>query len=182
MNTIAQSDRLIIRTWIPEADAESAFEIYSDPEVTRFIKTKTTSIEDAIKLLQRWVTLSTQLKGGGFWAIVNKETQEILGTIILIPLRDEAEQWTQDYEIGWHLKKSAWGNGYATEAARAILEYGFNILKLPTIYSIARPDNTASIRVMQRLGMTSIGRTNKYYKMELEMFKLEVTDWMHSIR
>ncbi|AFY89621.1 N-acetyltransferase [Chroococcidiopsis cubana CCALA 043] len=172
MTTIAQTDRLTIRSWIPEEDAESAFQIYSDPEVTRFIKTKTTSTEDAIKLLQRWVILSTQLNGGGFWAVVSKATPEILGTIILIPLRDEAEQWTQDYEIGWHLKKSAWGNGYATEAARAILNYGFNILKLPTIYSVARPENTTSIRVMQRLNMIPIGRTHKYYKMELEMFKL----------
>lgn len=93
MNTIAQTNRLIIRSWIPEEDAESAFEIYSDPEVTRFLITKTTSVEDAIKLLQRWVMLSNQLNGGGLWAILNKEAQEIVGTIILIPLRDEAEKW-----------------------------------------------------------------------------------------
>jgi len=179
MSSILETDRLIIRSWIPEEDAQSAFQIYSDPEVTRFLITKTTSVEDAIKLLQRWVMLSVQLNNGGFWAAVNKENKEIIGTIILIPLRDETEQWMQDYEIGWHLKKSAWGNGYATEAARAILDYGFNTLKLPTIYSIARPENTALIRVMQRLGMIPIGRTNKYYKMELEMFKLEVADWMH---
>ncbi|MBD2308408.1 GNAT family N-acetyltransferase [Chroococcidiopsis sp. FACHB-1243] len=172
MSTIAQTDRLTIRSWIPEEDAESAFQIYSDPEVTRFLMTKTNCVEDAVKLLERWVSLSTQLNGGGFWAVVNQENQEILGTIILIPLRDESEQWTQDYEIGWHLKKSAWGNGYATEAARAILDYGFNILKLPIIYSVTRPENTASIRVMQRLNMIPIGRTHKYYKMELEMFKL----------
>lgn len=182
MTTVAQTNRLIIRSWIPEEDAESAFQIYSDPEVTRFIITETASIENALKLLQRWIMLSNQLNNRGFWAIIDKENKEILGTIILIPLRDEVERWTQNYEIGWHLKKSAWGNGYATEAARAILKYGFNILKLPTIYSIARPDNTASIRVMQRLGMTPIGRTNKYYKMELEMFKLEASDWTHSIR
>ncbi|OWY65759.1 GNAT family N-acetyltransferase [cyanobacterium TDX16] len=172
MNTIAQTDRLIIRNWIPERDAESAFQIYNDPEVTRFLMTKTNSVEDAVKLLERWVMLSTQLNGGGFWAIVNQENQEILGTIILIPLRDEVEQWTQEYEIGWHLKKSAWGYGYATEAARAILDYGFNTLKLPTIYSVARPENTASICVIQRLEMIPIGQTSKYYKMELEMFKL----------
>jgi RimJ/RimL family protein N-acetyltransferase len=180
MTTIAQTDRLIISAWIPEADAESAFQIYSAPEVTRFLITKASSIEDALKILQRWEAISAQLNNGsGLWAVVSKETQEIVGTIILIPLRDEAEQWTQDYEIGWHLKKSAWGNGYATEAARAILNYGFHTLKLPTIYSIARPENIASIRVMQRLGMMPIGRTSKYYKMELEMFKLEAADWMH---
>ncbi|MDV2994108.1 MAG: hypothetical protein N4J56_003762 [Chroococcidiopsis sp. SAG 2025] len=68
--------------------------------MTRFLITKTNSVEDAVKLLERWVSLSTQLNGGGFWAVFNQENQEILGTIILIPLRDEVEQWTQDYEIG----------------------------------------------------------------------------------
>ncbi len=95
-----------------------------------------------------------------------------MGTIILIQLRDEDEQLTPNYEIGWHLKKSAWGKGYATEAAKVILDYGFKTLKLPVIYSIARSENTNSLRVIQRLGMTPVGRTTKYYKMELEMFKL----------
>jgi [ribosomal protein S5]-alanine N-acetyltransferase len=177
MVTIAQTARLVIRSWIPEEDAGSAFQIYSDPEVTRFIITKTTNVEDALKLLQRWEATSLQLNdGSGLWAIVSKETLAIVGTIILIPLRDEAGRWMQDYEIGWHLKKSAWGKGYATEAARAILEYGFNTLKLSTIYSIARPENIASLHVIQRLGMMPIGCTNKYYKMELEMFKLEAGD------
>ena len=50
---------------------------------------------------------------------------------------------------------------------------GFKVLKLPKIYTIARPENTASLRVIQRLGMISLGRTTRYYKIELEMFKLE---------
>lgn len=174
MNILAETNRLIIRTWIPEQDAEQAFQIYSDPEVTRFLITKVDSIETQLNLLQRWVTKFDQINNGtGLWAIVLKNTGEIIGTIILIQLRNEEEQLTQDYEIGWHLKRSAWGKGYATEAAKAILDYGFNILKLPVIYSIANPENTASLRVIQRLKMIPVGRTNRYYKMELEMFKLE---------
>jgi [ribosomal protein S5]-alanine N-acetyltransferase len=173
MNIIAETDRLIIRTWNPQADAEQAFYIYSDPEVTRFIITKVDSVESSENLLKRWITKSQELNNGsGFWAIIPKETEEIVGTIILIQLRDEDEQLTPDYEIGWHLKKSAWGKGYASEAAKAILDYGFKTLKLPVIYSIARSENTNSLRVIQRLGMTPVGRTTKYYKMELEMFKL----------
>jgi len=173
MNIIAETNRLIIRTWNPEADAEQAFYIYSDPEVTRFIKTKVDSVESSQNLLKRWITKSQEWNNGsGFWAIILKETEEILGTIILIQLQDEDEQLTPDYEIGWHLKRAAWGNGYATEAAKAILDYGFKTLKLPVIYSIASSENTNSLRVIQRLGMIPLGRTTKYYKMELEMFKL----------
>jgi [ribosomal protein S5]-alanine N-acetyltransferase len=174
MVTIAETDRLIIRTWIPEEDAEQAFKIYSDPEVTRFLITKVDSVESSLNLLQRWLAKATLWNNGtGFWAIVTKETGEIVGTIILIQLQDEDENLTQDYEIGWHLKKSSWGKGYATEAAKAILDYGFKVLKLSTIYAIARSENTASLCVIQRLGMIPIGRTTRYYKMELEMFKLE---------
>jgi RimJ/RimL family protein N-acetyltransferase len=132
------------------------------------------SIESSLNLLQRWVTKATlQSNGTGLWAIIIKETGEIVGMIGLIQLQDEDENLTQDYEIGWHLKKSAWGKGYATEAAKAILDYGFEVLKLTTIYAVARPENTASLRLIQRLGMIPIGRTTRYYKTELEMFKLE---------
>lgn len=176
MVTIAETDRLIIRTWIPKEDAEQAFQIYSDPEVTRFLITKVDSVESSLNLLQRWVAKASLWNNGtGLWAIVTKETREIVGMIGLIPLQDEEEQLTQDYEIGWHLKKSAWGKGYATEAAKAILDYGFNTLKLPAIYSIARSENAASLRLIQRLGMIPVGRTTRYYKTELEMFKLEAS-------
>ncbi len=174
MVTIAETDRLIIRTWIPEEDAEQAFQIYSNPEVTRFLITKVDSVESSLNLLQRWVKKANLWNNGsGFWAIVTKETGEILGTIILIQLQDENEKLTQDYEIGWHLKQSAWGKGYATEAAQAILDYGFKVLKLPRIYAVARLENTASLRVIQRLEMIPLGRTTRYYNMELEMFKLD---------
>lgn len=173
MVIIAETNRLIIRTWHPAADAEQVFDIYSDPEVTRFLITRVDTIESSRDLLKRWLLRSQEWNNGtGFWAIVLKETKKIVGTIILIPLRDADKKPTLDYEIGWHLLRNAWGNGYATEAAKAILDYGFQTLKLPVIYSIARPENTASLRVIQRLGMTPIGRTTKYYNMELEMFQL----------
>jgi [ribosomal protein S5]-alanine N-acetyltransferase len=176
MTVIAETDRLIIRTWIPQEDAEQALEMYSDPEVTRFfITTKASDLEQMVNILERWVRISNQLNNGtGLWAMVIKETGEIVGTILLVLLKDNDGQFTDDYEIGWHLKKSAWGQGYATEAAKAILNYGFKILNLREIYSIVNEHNTASIRVTQRLGMVSLGSTNKYYNMKLELFKLEV--------
>jgi [ribosomal protein S5]-alanine N-acetyltransferase len=174
MTIIAETDRLVIRTWIPQEDAEQALEIYSDPEVTRFLITKASDIEQVLKILERWVTIANQLNNGtGLWAMVLKESGEIVGTIVLMILKDNDGQFTEDYEIGWHLRKSAWGKGYATEAAKAILNYGFNTLNLREIYSIVNEDNIASIKVIQRLGMVPLGSTNKYYKMKLEMFKLE---------
>lgn len=170
MVIIAETERLIIRNWIPDEDAPDALFIYSNPEVTQFLITKVDSIENACKLLQRWLKVAQELNNGtGLWAIVLKKTREIVGTIILIPLREEDGKWTEKYEIGWHLKRSAWGHGYATEAAKAILNYGFNTLKLSSIYSIVNSENINSIRVIQRLGMIPVGNTSKFTKVVLSI-------------
>ncbi len=80
----------------------------------------------------------------------------------------------QNYEVGWHLKKASWGKGYATEAAKGIINYGFNVLQLPIIYAVVKPENHASVKVTQRLGMTPMGITNRYYNgVELLLFKLD---------
>lgn len=181
MTQITETQRLTVRSWNPEVDAEQAFEIYSDPEVTKFLITKVNTVADARNLLERWVSVfADRNNGSGEWAIILKKTQEVAGMIALMQLRDR-EELTQDYEIGWHLKRAVWGQGYATEAARAVLEYGFMVLKLPVIYSIMRRDNFASVRVAERLGMSRVGSTDRYYKMELEQFRLEAEIWKQAI-
>ncbi|MEQ8463257.1 MAG: GNAT family N-acetyltransferase [Coleofasciculus sp. E1-EBD-02] len=75
--------------------------------------------------------------------------------------------------MGWHFRRVSWGKGYATEAARGIIAYGFNTLQLPVLYAVVHPDNKRSIRVTQRLGMTPMGLTNRYYGVQLLLFKLE---------
>ncbi len=175
MTTIYQTQRLIIRRWIPEADAVQVFEMYSDPEVMRFIGGMIEeSVEAQQAKLQQVIDRYTQLNNGtGAWAIVEKETGQIVGTVLLKQLPDNESKPTQDYEVGWHLRKAYWAKGYATEAGKAAIEYGFNVLKLPIIYAVVRPENHASIRVTQRIGMMPMGRTHKYYGVELELFKIE---------
>lgn len=175
MTEIFQTQRLIIREWKPEADAAQAFEIYGDPEVVRFLSDKLEeSVEKVQVRLQQEVDRNARVNNGtGFWAIMEKQTGEIVGSVLLKQLPDNNGKPTQDYAVGWHLKKASWGKGYVTEAGRGAIHYGFNVLKLPVIYAVATPDNHASIRVIQKLGMVSIGRTHKYYSSELELFKKE---------
>lgn len=178
MVIIAETERLIIRTWMPEEDAEQAFEIYGDPEVTQFMKSKANSVADQKELLQLWVAKAKEINNGtGLWANVLKETGEIIGTSILIQLPDNQGQLTETVEIGWHLKKAAWGKGYATEAAIAVLNYGFNTLQLTVVCSAINPQGNKSVRVAQRLGMVPVGKTTRFYETELEMFILEADTW-----
>ncbi|MBV6625651.1 MAG: GNAT family N-acetyltransferase [Rivularia sp. (in: Bacteria)] len=178
MTSLLETQRLIIRRWIPEIDAEQAFTIYGDAEVMRFIGTGKTqaSIETQRQSLEAAIARYEQSNNTttGAWAIVEKQSTTVVGTILLKQLPDEKRQPTQDYEVGWHLRKASWGKGYATEAAREIIDYGFNILKLPVIYAVVKPENNASVKVTQRLGMKALGITNQYYGgVELLLFKLD---------
>ncbi|NJL84386.1 MAG: GNAT family N-acetyltransferase [Chloroflexaceae bacterium] len=183
MTIIAETQRLLIRPWQPETDANQALAIYGDRLVTHFIKTKADSLEAQISILKRWVEQAKQLNNGtGLWPVRLKETDAIIGTVALIQLPISSGKLTDTYEIGWHLKRAAWGQGYATEAAKGILGYGFKQLRLPAIHAATHPHNLASIRVTQRLNMQPLGRTNAYYDTELELFKLEAIAWLCSRR
>ncbi|MBD2563801.1 MULTISPECIES: GNAT family N-acetyltransferase [Nostoc] len=176
MTNLLETERLIIRSWIPERDAEQAFVIYSDPKVTHFLgkASLVISVESQRQRLIDNIERSHRRNNGtGSWAIVEKETTTIVGTILLKQLPDKDGLPTQDYEVGWHLRRASWGKGYATEAGQVMLNYGFSVLNLPLIYAVVKPENHASIRVTQRLGMKPIGRTNKYYGIELLLFQLD---------
>jgi [ribosomal protein S5]-alanine N-acetyltransferase len=174
MNIIFQTERLIIRNWIPQADAPQAFEVYSDPDVTRFIGGRIENIAQTQPWLEGIVEYNNKRhQTSGFWALVEKATESVIGAIMLKQLPDKEGKPTEDYEVGWHLRQASWGKGYATEAARGTIEYGFKTIKLPIIYAVVHPENYPSIRVTQRLGMIPKGLTNKYYGVEeVELFEI----------
>lgn len=166
MTVPLSSDRLILRSWNPASETEAAFKIYGDPEVMQWIGDGkiVNDIETLRERLQQRNQQCLDLSDGtGLWAVVEQETGYPVGTVILKRLPDGDGQLTADWEVGWHLRKASWGKGYATEAARVLLDYGFMVLKLPYIYAIAYPENRPSIRVMERLGMTELGLTSQYY-------------------
>ena len=82
-----------------------------------------------------------------------------------------------DIEVGWHLHPDSWGHGYATEAAQAVMDRGFGS-GLPEVVAVVYPDNHRSIAVCRRLGMTPIGRTDRWYGVEVEAFSRRRADWL----
>lgn len=91
-------------------------------------------------------------RGYGWWAVEVRETGEFVG---FTGLDDVDEETPFDgVEIGWRLARTAWGHGYATEAARAALAYGFDTLRLPELVALTTATNTRSQAVMRRIGMT----------------------------
>ncbi len=91
--------------------------------------------------------------GCGLWAVEELDAQSFIGYVGLWPATFEAH-FTPAVEVGWRLRRESWGHGYATEAARAALAYGFGVLQLDEIVSMTAITNVRSQRVMQKLGMT----------------------------
>lgn len=122
--------------------------------------------------MQKWFDAPPEPCGlPGRLAIVEKESDLPVGTVILKRLPEGAGVPTEDVEVGWHLRPDRWGRGYATEAARAMLAYGFEILRLPEILAVVYKDNEPSVRVCRRLEMKHVGETDRYYGVRLELYR-----------
>lgn len=149
MRSIIETPRLILRTWQPK-DADSYYLINQDPLVVEFLYGRLTKeqVHDFIVLMN----LRQNEYGYSLWATELKMTGELIG-FIGINRADFVADFTPDIEIGWRLGSKFWGNGYATEGAKASLKYGFDEIGLEEIVSFTVPANKRSIRVMEKIGM-----------------------------
>lgn len=144
-----RTDRLLLRQW-RDTDLDVWARMNADPEVREFFGTLLTREQSAASM--RRFKAALQRRGWGFWAVEVVATGEFAGFTGLDPV-DEALPF-HGVEIGWRLARPAWGHGYATEAARAALDYGFGTLGLPEILAVSAAGNVRSHAVMRRLGMT----------------------------
>jgi RimJ/RimL family protein N-acetyltransferase len=140
-----ETDRLVLRGWRDD-DLDAHAAMAADPEVERFLS-------GPLDRSQAWRSMALHaghwaLRGYGNWVVERKADGEVLGRVGLW----NPEGWF-GIEVGWKLARHAWGNGYATEAARAAVEWGFANLPTDEIISVIDPGNERSIRVAERLGM-----------------------------
>ena len=142
-----ETARLRLRQFAP-TDFEELLALRSDPDVMRFIGSGGPHDEGQVrasldKHLRRW-----EEHGFGMWAVEFKDEGALVGWCGLVYLEDGEE-----VEVGYGFSKAHWGKGLATEAARASLRYGFETLGLERIVAVAQPENVASRRVMEKIGM-----------------------------
>jgi RimJ/RimL family protein N-acetyltransferase len=145
--------RLQLRRWTP-GDAEPFIRMNQDPEVMRYFARPNTA-EETMAFIQRINTFFDN-HGYGLFALELKATGEFIGYTGFAEPRFES-WFTPCTEIGWRLKREAWGQGYATEAARVCLDYGFQTIGLDRVYSFTALSNAPSERVMQKIGMDRVG-------------------------
>jgi RimJ/RimL family protein N-acetyltransferase len=143
------TERLRLRQW-RASDAEAFALMSSDPRVMKYLLGPMDAAASAA--LQERITKLISERGWGFWALELKETQQFIGfTGLHIPIPELP--FSPCVEIGWRLAFEHWGKGYASEAAKAALDFGFNTLQLNEIVSFTAMPNLRSQAVMQKLGM-----------------------------
>lgn len=145
-----RTERLLLRRW-RDADREPWAAMCADPQVMRHFPA-TLMREQSDAMIDR-LDAHFDEHGFGLWAVERIDLGEFIGFVGLHRLTYDAH-FTPAVEIGWRLARAAWGNGFATEAARAVVDHGFEQLGLDEIVSVTVPANGPSRNVMRKLGMT----------------------------
>ena len=171
VDPVLVTDRLIARPWtLDEADLAAAYDVYSRPEVAEWIGAPMEPAEIRIRI-ERW-SQPTDDPTYGVWAVEERTGPDRpIGSVLLRPLPPDEE----DVEVGWHLHPGMWGRGYATEIGRAAARRAFET-GIDEVFAIVRPGNDRSSQVARRLGMEYVGRTDKYWGLHAELFRLRPGD------
>ena len=149
MIIMIETKHLILRSWKSE-DAETYFQINQDPKVIALLRGPLT-MQQARDFIHA-TNAHEQKHGYALWAACLKDNGEVMGFIGLNSLPWDAH-FTPAVEIAWRLGSAYWNKGYATEGAKAALQYGFNQCQLKEIVSFTVPANVRSIRVMEKIGL-----------------------------
>jgi RimJ/RimL family protein N-acetyltransferase len=146
---IIETKRLILRTWKTK-DAQPFFQINQDPKVIEFLRGPLT--RDQVKDFISAQNAQQKKHGYSLFATELKATGELIGFIGL-NYTDWPAPFTPAVEIGWRLGSQFWGQGYATEGAKAVMDFAFNKIGLEKIVSFTVPANKRSIKIMEKTGM-----------------------------
>jgi RimJ/RimL family protein N-acetyltransferase len=145
-------------------DVDRWVALHADERVNRFVGEYT---RQAARDRLAWIEKQWHTRGHSLFAIEDKDSGEFLG-------RGGLYYWEQfdEVEAGWTLRAEAWGHGYATEAARRFLDWGFETLHVPYVTAMIHPGNTPSIQLAERLGF-AVRRQDKLFDKPVTVYALD---------
>ncbi len=147
-----ETPRLILREMLP-TDAEGMFELDVNPEVHRYLGNHpVTDIQQSRDIIDA-VRRQYEENGIGRWAAIEKSSGAFIGWAGLKLIKEPLNNHVDFYDVGYRLIPRFWGKGYATEAAKASLEYAFTHLPTDVVYALAHVDNAGSKNVLQKCGL-----------------------------
>jgi ribosomal-protein-alanine N-acetyltransferase len=170
--TIIETPRLLLRE-LTDDDHAALFEMYQDPRMNRFIGGPPPPREEYRRRVRETWPAYYARHGFGLWATVRKEDGRLMGRCGLLSQEVDGER---QVEVAYALAPEFWGSGYATEAARASRDHAFRTLDAPHVISLILPDNTPSIRVAERNGMT-FWKTAEFRTLIVHVYRITRTEW-----
>jgi RimJ/RimL family protein N-acetyltransferase len=169
--TILHTPRLRLEP-LDDRHLEGLFAMNRQPEVMRFLGGQPETREQSAQMIavvkERWAEF-----GYSWWAFIELATGELIGAGCIQHLgRDRANP----LEIGWRLRPDRWKQGFALEAAHRMATFAFEDLQTPLLRAVCHPDNHASTRVMQRLGMAYCG-AEQWHDMPVSAYEIKLAQW-----
>lgn len=155
MQVHIETERLILRDLYNE-DAQGIYDLDSDPEVHNFLgKKPIKSLDEAVEIIE-FINLQYQENGIGRWAVIDKESKNFIGwsgfKFITTPINGRKNY----YDLGYRFIRKFWGKGFASESAKACLNYGFNKMNQKEFFAMADKKNLASNKILEKIGMIKI--------------------------
>ncbi len=154
MHAFLETERLLLRRFTPD-DLGNLVALDSDPAVMRFLTGGEPTPREALArdLLPRFLASYARYGGSGSWAAIEKTIGDFLGWFSLVPHDDGPPD---EPALGYRLRRAAWGKGYATEGARALIRAAFTALGARRVTATTYQDNLGSRRVMEKAGMAFV--------------------------
>ena len=175
MKIVIETERLILRELL-SSDDEGMFELDSDPEVHTFLGNKPVKgIEETRTIIQS-VRQQYIDNGIGRWAVIEKSSGNFVGWTGLKLIKELTNGHINFHDVGYRLIKKYWGKGYATESAKASLQYGFERMELSEIFGITHVDNAKSKRALEKCGLKFI-ETFERNGMPCNWFRISKEEW-----
>lgn len=171
MTIILETDRLIVKQ-TTLAHFEEIYPLVSDPDVMRYVSDGIRSREKTLEILKKIIAHQDK-HGFSIGCVYEKGTNNLIGRAGLIYL--ELDDTQPEIEIGYYLFKRYWNKGYATELAKAFLNWGFKHLKINKIITVINPENHASRHVLKKAGMHFVNIV-PCYGIQAEKYEIERND------
>ena len=177
MNFFAETERLLLREILP-TDIDGMYELDSDPEVHSYLGNKPVNNKEEVIDIINFIRQQYTDNGIGRWAIIDKKTNVFMGWAGLKLITNETNHHKNYYDLGYRLIKKYWGQGIATEAAIATLQYAFEKLNTNEVYAIADSDNTGSNKILKKIGFTFIEEFN-LDGVKHNWYKIDKTEYLN---
>lgn len=161
-----RTPRLVLRPWLPE-DAETWFTLLQEDGILRYFPDPAAPRREKADAYIAYHLAHWEKHGYGHWAVVTQDDDRVVGWTGLEHLPELGET-----EVAYLLSKRVWGHGYASEAAGAAIRFGFESAGLESIIGLVHPDNSASIRVLEKCGLRFADRV-ALWRMSLSRYRIQ---------